>query len=501
MPVRVLAIEVEGPFLSALSLRWGWKRPVAEAAFLLDLPPDEDEEGWGRAREELQAWRAGRGRPASVVALLSGAEGLASVLRFPFWRMSQVRKVVKAEMEGVVPLTSDEMVVEVLPSPARGAEGRDVLAVAAPKASLARLLGVLGRLGIVPDRVDFAPAAAVKAILALHPSYSGEALWVMYRGMEHLFVAFVREGRPLHIRAVRAERLRGEGEGDLSSEARALAREFQLTLRNWRTVFLGGAEARALVLAGAGGTSSLAQELEPLLGLPCAPVSWQEQEAVEGVGQLSGEVRLRILGALGAGLSSLALSGRRLNFLREEFALREGWGELKRPVAACLAAALIAAGAMTVDLALKVQREEKRLERMQQQVRAAWLEVFPGDTEVTDPRRLITARVQEQARRRRALSGGFDAVGGPLDLLEAMSRALPPSIQVRLSKLRVDAAALSFEGETDTYEAVNRIASSLAREPGFERIEVRQARVAEGGRRVNFSARLPFQAAPGGGRR
>jgi hypothetical protein len=190
-----------------------------------------------------------------------------------------------------------------------------------------------------------------------------------------------------------------------------------------------------------------------------------------------------------------------LDFLREEFARRAGWSELKRPAAACLAAALLAAGAMTADLALKVRQEEERLERVQQQVRAAWLEVFPGGTNVTDPQRQITARVQEQARRRLALSGSFNARGGPLGLLEAMSRALTPSIQVRLSRLRVDDAALSFEGETDTFEAVNRIASSLAREPGFERIEVRQARLAEGGRRVNFSARLPFQAAPGGGKR
>lgn len=204
------------------------------------------------------------------------------------------------------------------------------------------------------------------------------------------------------------------------------------------------------------------------------------------------EVSRRIGAALGTASAALPWQGARFNLRREEYALREGWQELKIPVAAATAAVLFAFGALAADVAVKVRLEEHRLREAEVQVRSVLAEVFPGSRRVMDPRRQLEAQVLAQARRLAVLRGGSPRVGGPVDVVARISRAVPGSLPLRLNRIEVDEAGVSFDGETTTFEAVDQVKSRLSREPGFEKLEVRQARQIQGKQAVHFSVRISF---------
>jgi type II secretory pathway component PulL len=256
-----------------------------------------------------------------------------------------------------------------------------------------------------------------------------------------------------------------------------------------------------LVLTGEAGSKELARAIEETLGVPCRLISWEKEAGLASARALSPEVLARVGACLGAGLSALNPFQTSFDLRREELMAGEGWRGLKRPALAAASAALVLGVAAYGDLALKVRREERRLEAAERQVRSVFDEVFPPGRRIVDPQSQLTARVQEQAQRLAFLTGSTGNGDGPLDVMAKVSRAVPSALKVRVDRLEVDDMGVSLEGETVSFEGVDRIKSGLMNEPGFERLEVKQARLAEGKQEVHFLMRIPFPASPAGKQR
>lgn len=502
---RVVGVELSGSSLHAVAVRWGWKHPILDGVLCLDLPDEEgNEDAWRGAREALRGWQAARGRPAMTVASLPGTEGFPANLRFPFRRISQIRKVIKPEMEGEIPLPIEETVVDFFPAPRPDAEGLDVFAVAVPKAALVRHLSLLERLGISPGRMHYSPLAELGAALKLMPEHAERVLGIVHVDPGYVSFLVAKDGMPVRLRAFRrrfpSKPGSGGKEGDerkeRGSEVDSIVRELQITLRSWQASLENGFEIGHLALTGKAASAGLTHIIEDALEIPCRPLTWGAWASLVSDQPLPPQTMARVSAALGASLGALNPIQKSFDLRREEFAPREGWGELKRPLFAATAAVLATGGIALGDLTLKVRRAERRLFAVENQVRSLFDEVFPEGKRIVDPQSQLAARVQEQSNRIALLVGSVSNGGGPLDVIAKIHRAIPASLRVRLNRLEVDDLGVLLEGETVSFEGVERIKSGLGGEAGFERLEVRQARLLEGRQGVHFLMRVRFSARP-----
>ena len=87
---------------------------------------------------------------------------------------------------------------------------------------------------------------------------------------------------------------------------------------------------------------------------------------------------------------------------------------------------------------------------------------------------------------------GNPAMGeSALALISLISAAVPASLKLRLSQLSVDEGGISLKGVTLTFEAVDRIKILLSQKGGFEKPEVKQARLLTNRRGVEFFLHIP----------
>ncbi len=496
MAETLIGVELEGRSFAAAKIRRGWKRATLVDFFFAELPESSEEpEKWEKVRTAFQDW-AGNGGTTPVIASLPGDEAIPVRIHFPFHNHSKIEQVLKAEIESHVPLAVNDSVVDFIPTGGKSRDGLEVIAVAAAKKTLSLQLESLAALDIVPEVVTYSPMAVLRAVLALAPSNENEVLGVIHLGGGYVSFSLCDGGRPLFIRTFRTARdLGSAGEGGDSKSSLdkvSLLRDLQFTLRACSQSLGRENPVGRLVLSGKGADlDSLAAQLEAGLGVPCRPVEWKSGIRMAG-GNISSQKNLaRGACALGGVLSHAKPLGKVLDLRREEFARPQGWRELRRPIAAAVAAAVVAFGIGVADMSLKVRHAERRLQTAQSSVQSVLNEVFPSGKSVISPGPQITSRLREKARRLNVLMGNPAMGESALALIARISAAVPASLKLRLSQLSVDEGGISLKGVTLTFEAVDRIKVLLSQKGGFEKPEVKQARLLSNRRGVEFFLHIP----------
>ncbi len=493
----LIGVELEGRSLTAAKIRQGWKRTVLEDLFFAELPESgEEPEKWEEVRASFQDW-AGDGGDTPIVASLPGDEAIPVRIRFPFRKHAKIEQVLKAEIEGHVPLTVDGSVVDFIPAGEKGGEGIDVIAVAADKKTLDRQLESLAALDVVPEFVTYSPMAVLRTVLALAPSDEQGVLGVIHLGAAYVSFSLFEGGYLSFIRTFRIDRDLDSGGNGGNSVAQldrdALLRDMRFTLRACSQSLGRENPVGRLVLSGGGtGLDSLAAQLEAGLGVACRPLEWGDGLHAAGGGVPSPKSLARGACALGAALIQNKPFGKAFDLRREEFARPQGWRELRRPIAAAVAAAALALGIGVADLSLKVRNAERRLETARSNVQIVMSEVFPSANGLISPGSQITTRLRQKARRLDALLGNPAMGESALALIARISAAVPASLKLRLNQLSVDEGGISLKGVTMTFEAVDRIKVLLNQKGGFEKPEVKQARLLTNRRGVEFFLHIPI---------
>lgn len=497
MSVSLIGIELEGRFLKAAKIRQGWRRSVLEDFFFADVPESgEEPEKWEKIRTDFHEW-AGNVDASRVVATLPGDEAIPVRLRFPFGRYSKIEQVLKSEIENHVPLSVDGSVADFIPTEGKKGEGIDVIAVAAAKKTLSRQLEILATLDIVPDIVVYSPLAILRTVLTLAPSNGKGVLGVVHLGANYVSFSLCEAGQPTFIRTFRINReldASGEGAGSGASlDITSLLRDLQFTLRACSQSLGRENPIGNLILSGDGvDLKMLAGQLEAGLGVSFRPVEWGEGIHAPTGGIPSPKNLWRGSCALGAALLHAGPFQKVLDLRREEFAPPQGWRELRRPIAVATIAAAIALGIGVADLSLKVRHAERRLKAAESSVQKVLGKVFPGGNLIVSPGPQITTRLRDRTRRLDVLVGNPALGQSALSLIARISAAVPSSVKLRLNQLSVDEGGITLKGVTRTFEAVDRVKVLLSQKGGFEKPEVKQARLLANRKGVEFFLFIPM---------
>lgn len=531
--MRIAGIDVSGNEIRLVVLTRSLFRTRFEGMARAGISPFAAPAEMGRAARDLLLSH-GFGGSAAVIGMDSEAAMLRRVV-FPFRSPGKIARVLRLELESVMPGPLADKAVSCLPAgsdgPDRpgllglfaqsGSSGRHAyLAAAVPTKDIERHREAFSALD--PEALDLdltglwrtaeaveraladpPPAArggvaALRGLLALRPeaSQTGPVLAVDVEPGRALLVLCAWG----QLRRARQASLAGmePGGGEWLAE---LCRQVVLTL----AAEPGFGPARVLLfggLADSGLAALLAARLEERPG----PGLCREVRCPADLGTLlfPGQDKARELTpdmAVACGLALRGAGAGGLNFLDDDPSgsslVREALG-LSGPPGHLRRAALLGAGVGLVILAygadafFDIRFKKAWLTRLEGELTALVAQAAPGTRQGMESSQYVSVmrdrlREMEAAWPARLRSG----VGGGLtQLLRTVSRAIPEGSPVVVGEFIVDGRRVRMTATADAYETVETVRSRLLESGGFSAVDIKGATAKAGGGGVEFELEM-----------
>ena len=472
MGQRVVALELAGEYVRAAVADRSWNSFALIGVFEQVRADDEADLGGALARIISAA-----GRPDTLISAMPGEFVAKRLLELPFTDKRRLHQVVPYALEEHMPFAIDDAAV------AFTRVGREdnktlVLAALARRVDLQKHLELLGHAGLDPKIVTLAPFA-LAGILARARNGSAAAHVVL--DIDHGSTSMVlidAEGMPRALRTV--------GQGlDLRHDGvpldQAAAAAILGTVR--QTLLAHGSEGQPpeLILAGpaAGLEQVRAQISEALATLVHQVSAFDCSSLIAGAKEEPARFAACIAMLLGeAPNKPLDL----LNFRQGEFTYRGRSGITPYRVPVILASVAVAFALLHFFFGIAVSARELQL--LNREITATASPALDG-TSAPLAQPALEAKLKEMRKRLR-LVGGNLGHGSPLDLLLALSQAVPPGIPMQVNDMLIDDSGMKIEGTADSYGAVDQVKKALEQSPQFQDIQVDHAAAASSQGKIDF---------------
>lgn len=190
------------------------------------------------------------------------------------------------------------------------------------------------------------------------------------------------------------------------------------------------------------------------------------------------------------GLALQNTDGPPINFRRGEFVFgKETIARRHRFVSLGLIVFFLL-GLMGVDLTLHYQKKENRYLQLKNEVRVAFTEIFPNVRNVVNEVAQMRTAISE--RQKTGVFLGVNEVS-PLQVLKAITEAIPETIKIDVFNLVIDGGSVRIQAQTNSFESVDRIRSSLLAAEQFKQVEMSDAKVAANKAHVRFRLKMVVQ--------
>jgi len=411
-----------------------------------------------------------------VVSALPGDAVTHRLLTLPFADRKRLDQTVPFELESQLPFELDDAVIDyqVL---GREGEGAVVLAAFAPKAAVREHLEALAAAGLDPRALDLAPLAAVN-LLRLANGGDGGPRALVALDHDRATVAVLEDGR---LRGLRALSHGAGSNGDLEAVTRDV---------RWSLLALAGdaaLESLALWLGGdAADRPDVAPALQRALGITPQPVATLQ---LAGVPITSRRDQAAFAAPLGLALRD-DTDALRLDFRRGEFVYHREREALWRNLAAAGILAVLALLLMVTSAVLEGQRLAARRDQLHSDIRAIFTAALPNVHTIVNEKAQLTTEIAALEKQRLQYGGLAPSAPRAIDLLKAITLAVPGDIQLDLEELALDGESLRLRGSTRAYEGVEAVKRGLAARPEFRDVQAKDVRASVDGQRVDFRLQL-----------
>ncbi len=406
-------------------------------------------------------------------------------ISLPFSRRTTIKRTLGFELEAVAYMPEEDFVFDFC-AYGKEEDRTRLLAALMPRGEFAALLDTLKSVGVDPDLVTIGWLPVLKWLLR-RPGTPGQGLLLELGSERTVIYGFVNR-RPFLIRHI------GEGpeapwskgsncEVDnvfLKFLVKALSDTLHSVMHSEGISF----QPERIYAAGPGSTHPwVIQELQKAMGIECEPLDLLQSGAV--IKDKSPAFDPSIL--QGAVASALAAFGR-----FEEFNLREGAfakeGGLKRGVFEPIVWACVIAAFFFLKVWADYDFLKKKSELLKTAMTQLYLETFPGSMKVLDPLRQMKVAVNEALKGKGAEGQGHH--GTLVDILMDISRRIPPSIDMRITRFSLDQEGIRLSARTDSFNTVDDIKSRLDASDYYTGVTISSANADQGGRGVQFEMLL-----------
>jgi len=174
-----------------------------------------------------------------------------------------------------------------------------------------------------------------------------------------------------------------------------------------------------------------------------------------------------------------------LNVYRSQFPAKKLWGRYKEQLVKTgwLAAAVVVL--MFVGQLFESYTLSRRLDQIDKQARAIYKATFPTVTKIVDPFKEMEIKLREAQK-----AAGLDAAGAEqarsIDILNSISKQIPPEVTVEISRLVISADDVVISGRTGGYDSVEEVKNRLAQIPYFKKVTITSSNIDRSGKEVRF---------------
>jgi hypothetical protein len=197
--------------------------------------------------------------------------------------------------------------------------------------------------------------------------------------------------------------------------------------------------------------------------------------------------------ALALSLRATTRSTTRVDFRQDEFSYRANLGWIFGPE---FRSTFILAGVFAVMLALSfvgsIVVEARKAEQLENQARAIYLALFPGQPEPERPMSALGQAVT-QAQDRADFLGLYGGNLSALDLMTRLSGLIPSDLKLKFDEIAIDPKVIRIKVTTDSYESMDRLENELRTEPHFTSVDVAGQAKRQRDGSVTFSLNIPLQ--------
>lgn len=482
MPQRIVALEITQSELKAAVVETSFRDYRVVGFHRQALSAAE-----GPVEAQIRRFVEQKGLAGeSVLSVLPGHHATWRRFSLPFRDRKKLSQTIPFELENLVPFGLDDVVVDYQVLRRDGA-GTTVLAALAPRKEVESHLALLTAAGLDPKVVDLAPLASLN-VLSLVPDLPPDFA-VLNFASDHVTVAAYRGGDLVGLRTIVPAPPPAAAPPATPSGG---AVESIVAEIRWTLLALLGTPPPAdfpCYLAGEGGDLNAVQAvLADSLG-----VSPRRFDRIS-LRNLSGDARAQVpafLTSLGLALREVApTNALGINFRRGEFVFHRAEQELRRGLRGVAALAAVVVALTVADLYVEYRQQVQRVAAFDGQIRRVAQETLVGET-VVNPMEQLQEEIDVLKQRVDVINGIIPLANSTsLDVLRAISEAVPKSIRVVAEEYLMDADAVRVKGNTDSFEAVDSIKRQMQSTGLFSEVKVNEAKAAKEG--VDFRLTLTF---------
>jgi Fimbrial assembly protein (PilN)/Type II secretion system (T2SS), protein L len=471
MGQRILAIEVSGDCVRAALADRTYKSFELVAVYEQERTTGEND-----LSDALNRTVSAAGRCDVVISSLPGEYVAKRLLALPFTDHRRLQQVVAFALEEHLPFAVDDAVVA-FARVGRESSNTLVMAAAVRRHIVRQHLELLGGAGLDPKTVTLSALALAEMLTRARDGSPSAHLVIDIESACTSIVLVDSAGTPRAIRTV------GHGlDFHVNGALRAPATNAIFAAARQTMLAHGDKERPELILVGAAAeTPGVPDLVAQTLQVPVRDIGEFDYS-----GLIRGSVAIskRFAGCIAMLLGEAPSSPLELlNFRQGEFAFRGRSGTtapLRIPILLVGTAAF--AGFLQFSLGVAVSlRQLHLLDRQIQKITAPAL----GKVDPAKAQASLAARLADMSSRLR-LMGGNVGHGSPLDVLEALSRVLPPGMPAEVQMIQIDDSGMKLEGEADSFTTVDQVKRALERDGSFGQVQLDHAAASSEPGKVDF---------------
>ena len=480
MSRKVLGIDIRKESVSAVLVRTSLRENRIDTHAFIPIPDSEQDPD--NIKAALQAL-AGQIDPAGCdcVVSISADHFSYRILKVPFKEAKKIRMVLPFELEPMIPLAVDDLVIDYLDLESdRLSDQTDLLAVAVPKSELDRYVENLAAIKIDPEMITISGLPSALFLARTADPGEDQLFLDINQTISTLFI--VSSGRIRLLRSIPTP-------VSENTRARALGAFVRRTLTAYGELSLADFQPPDMVMTGSGlNGANFDRDVAGFLKLPANRLNICDHLKIpiddEDVNPWDPAL---MDSALSLALVEIeGISG--LNFHKGQFALKKffvkhkkNW--IKTGIIAAVVLFLLLFNIITDSYTLN-----KQLNYYDRQIHAIFKATFPQQKDV-DPYQQMQINLRE-AKKDAVVQGDSGPQLRSIDILNAISRSIPATVTIDVTRMVISPDNVLISGSTDTFNSVQDIKSNLEQVDFFKRVTISSTNKDRSGKEIRFQLKV-----------